>query len=590
MDIKGEILDFINRNETTGALLLKGKWGCGKSFLVKKIAEEQGNTKKAAIAIVSLFGLDSVAAVNKSVKDKFVSFRFGALDKANNKITKAFTKIIKDGLEIANKAANGNAALSAASHGISSAMNYDVLGFIEIKNTIKQGEIIRKFVIVFDDLERSNLEKKELLGAINEYVENKQIKVIIIADEDKVDGEEYKEYKEKLISRTIKMTADYEALIDSIINGYAETAIGYKVFLKENVSLIKQVFRESQTDNLRILKTAIADFERIYAAWKESEISINMMKWALYTFIAEVFVSKAPKEKKENEDKKSISFLFDDKTEQYTNKGKNNSSFWELRRWIYDGVWNKSSFIEELTQKYSVPDVSPVERFILFNFWDLQQKDIDEGLPAAVSLAYEGELSRDQLIYILTKIHYLKEHSVTLPCEIRYDLMEQGFSKRIEGIKTGTINEPQSHTFAENTQLDNDALHLYQMIKGLEDQLYAWNNRKMLIDYFIGESILSRGPFRGLYIQELDDELLEVFKKAYLDSTNTRKRELVSTLVQSVFDFSTYSNERDIQHTKQNLTRLVEWLNAMPSNDSITALINQSTINEINKMNLMQKP
>ena len=84
MDIQGEILEYINRNETTGALLLTGKWGCGKSYLVKKIAKDQDEGKKAAMAIVSLFGLDSVAAINKSVKDKYLGFQLGALDKVNN--------------------------------------------------------------------------------------------------------------------------------------------------------------------------------------------------------------------------------------------------------------------------------------------------------------------------------------------------------------------------------------------------------------------------------------------------------------------------------------------------------------------------
>ena len=64
--------------------MLTGKWGCGKSYLVKKIAEDQEKEKKAAMAIVSLFGLDSIAAINKSVKDKYLGFQLGALYKVNN--------------------------------------------------------------------------------------------------------------------------------------------------------------------------------------------------------------------------------------------------------------------------------------------------------------------------------------------------------------------------------------------------------------------------------------------------------------------------------------------------------------------------
>ena len=79
MDVKTEILDYIKSPETTGALLLTGKWGCGKSYLIKEIAKELNENKTAAVAIVSLFGLDSVTAINKRVKDEYISFKLEEL-------------------------------------------------------------------------------------------------------------------------------------------------------------------------------------------------------------------------------------------------------------------------------------------------------------------------------------------------------------------------------------------------------------------------------------------------------------------------------------------------------------------------------
>ena len=35
MDIKKEILAFIRREEDTGALLITGKWGSGKTYYIK---------------------------------------------------------------------------------------------------------------------------------------------------------------------------------------------------------------------------------------------------------------------------------------------------------------------------------------------------------------------------------------------------------------------------------------------------------------------------------------------------------------------------------------------------------------------------
>ena len=106
----------------------------------------------------------------------------------------------------------------------------------------------------------------DLLGAINEYSENKQIKTIIVADEERISNENYGEFKEKVISRTIKLSSDFDVIIDAIVSEYKETANGYAVFLKENLCMLLQVFHESGQGNLRTFKSFILDFERVYSA------------------------------------------------------------------------------------------------------------------------------------------------------------------------------------------------------------------------------------------------------------------------------------------------------------------------------------
>lgn len=588
MDIRAEILDYMTRKELTGALLLTGQWGCGKSYLMKAIAKELNESKSAAVAVISLFGLDSIAAINKRVKDEYTGFLLGTLGKTAKKVSKALTTVAKDGMAVASVASGGAPGLSAASQGLSSVMTYDILGFIDVKNTVGKDEKARQFIIVFDDLERNNIPKKDLLGAINEYVENKNIKAIIVADQDKINGDEYKEYKEKLISRTIRMSADYEALIDSIIDNYSETTENYKSFLVENSVLLKQVFNESKSNNLRTLRVALADFERIFAAWIEAGIPTENMKWALYTFAAEVFISKSPKKEEPVQNKKNASFYFEKKEDPYTNKGKNRSSFSSFNQWIYSGVWDKEHFVDELKDRYAESEDTPVERFLYYSFWSLQQKDIDEGLPEAVNLAYEGALSRENLIALLTKAHYLKACSISLPCEIDYSKIEAGLKKRINLIKTGAITEPKCHTFATNDQLDLEAQNLYEQIEKVEDKMDAWDHRSIFIDYLHEQNSGFRKSVRGLYMEELDDDLLTLFEEVYSHADNYDKREYATALLGLVFDFDTYSSKDNIVKTRQNFLRLVDWLEKLPNEDSITTLINKSFVEHIQASAIMK--
>ena len=141
---------------------------------MKQIAKDLNQEKAAAIAVISLFGLDSISAINKRVKDEYISLKLGTLGKSARKLSKKLAILVKDGLAVAGSAAPGVTGLAAASQGLSSALSYDLFGFFDVQSTIGNNDSKRKFVIVFDDLERCDINsKKDILGAINNFVENK---------------------------------------------------------------------------------------------------------------------------------------------------------------------------------------------------------------------------------------------------------------------------------------------------------------------------------------------------------------------------------------------------------------------------------
>lgn len=584
MDIKSELLDYINCNENTGALLLTGPWGCGKSFLVKQIAKELNDEKSAAVAVISLFGLDSVSAINKSVKDEYISLKLGTIGNTTRKISKKLSTLIKDGLAVASIASPETTGLSAVSHGLSTALSYDLFSYIDVQNSIGTDDNKRKFVIVFDDLERCGINSnKDLLGSINNFIENKQIKVIIITDEEKINEPDYSEYKEKLISRTLYMSADYESIIENIVHNYKEVSNGYQSFLVDNISLLKSVFFESNTFNIRILKSILADFERVYTAWKESGIATDYMKFALYTFGAEVYSSKAYKKDEESSEKQEFTFFTNEKEEQYPNKGKHHSSFSSIRHWMKFGAWDEEQFTNELKQKYSEKDKTPLYRFLTCMFWDLQQKDIDKGLPQAVSLAYNGELSRDQMVNLIGKIYALKENDITIPVTVDYQRMEKGLDKRLIKIQNGDIEEPKSYMFIEENRVDEEAKNLRKALEKFDNRIAAAKNKEKFKLYINGDDSIPSYSLKHLYFEEFDDDLLCLFEAKYSSSENSARREMALVLLDLSFDYPEYSNAENQRHTKENFEKLINYLKSLNDTDSIAKLINKSFIENVSK-------
>jgi len=69
MDILNELKIYVNSKEHSGAVLLTGSWGCGKTYLIKKFKKEIDSDEKVVL-IVSLFGIDSIDSLTRAIKDQ----------------------------------------------------------------------------------------------------------------------------------------------------------------------------------------------------------------------------------------------------------------------------------------------------------------------------------------------------------------------------------------------------------------------------------------------------------------------------------------------------------------------------------------
>lgn len=116
--------------------------------------------------------------------------------------------------------------------------------------------------LVFDDLERSTVDIKVLLGLINRFVEHHNCRVVVIAHDAKI-VQGFVEAKEKVFGQTLVVEPNVQEAFEAFVARFARAA--ESTSLKRLRGEILNVFKQSDTDSLRVLRHVVEDFERLAA-------------------------------------------------------------------------------------------------------------------------------------------------------------------------------------------------------------------------------------------------------------------------------------------------------------------------------------
>lgn len=241
------ILRYIRKENTEYAILIDGKWGVGKTFFIKnslkvKLQKEIKKTcRYKGIIYMSLYGIKDITQLE-------------------NKI---IYSIIENGILSNNERKTSKMLINGAKTYINSLEKKD-----SIMDLIKMFQEISKYIIIFDDLERCMISITELLGYINELIEHKNVKTILIANEDKMaevessyQNKEYYEIKEKLIGEVIYYNPNIEIILDYICDEEKEQLISR--IIKDNKYKIIEIMQKFNYKNIRTLKICISKFKTI---------------------------------------------------------------------------------------------------------------------------------------------------------------------------------------------------------------------------------------------------------------------------------------------------------------------------------------
>lgn len=239
------------------AVMINGEWGSGKTWLIENL-KDYIPMESLIFFHVSLYGKSSTSQIDDDIykclhpilssKGMIIA---GALSKA---LLKGTLKIDIDG----DKKGELNLSFGIPNEKIDKLLNQP-----------------QKTLIVFDDFERCVLNPTELFGYINELTEKHGCKVILLANERIFNEEEQKEKstyydaKEKVVGVTFKYLPEFETAISKFIDEINNSRL--KGIMKKDHKELRNIYKRSESHNLRALRKFIFDFERLYITLPENQ-------------------------------------------------------------------------------------------------------------------------------------------------------------------------------------------------------------------------------------------------------------------------------------------------------------------------------
>lgn len=281
------ILHYLTEDKTKSAIMLTGPWGTGKSYYIqnelKPFLEKKENGGHSCV-IVSLYGLKDTAEISQSI---YLGTRMKFLTAASEKsttVTFAGETIIK---------------------GIAGAFGVDLsVSERSLKRLYASVNLTGKLVVL-EDLERSGIDILEVLGYVNNLVEQDGVKVLLVANEeeliqytplkvstkadlertemlDRITGHRdrlftdstiaYLKVKEKTISDTIEFEEDYQTAIREIVQMFDNETLN-KFSTIESIKDILDIMLHCQSYNLRSFIFACQKTNDIFSSLDEKYLS-----------------------------------------------------------------------------------------------------------------------------------------------------------------------------------------------------------------------------------------------------------------------------------------------------------------------------
>ncbi|MBR3839601.1 MAG: hypothetical protein IKM20_00510 [Erysipelotrichales bacterium] len=259
------IIDYIdkyiwNTKIEAAAVMINGNWGSGKSYFIKNVLlpKLKNKNRRKKYYYVTMNGVSSSDELQKRINAAVIRFN---LEKEDKDDIASFITGIDALIEEENLLLNTN-------------LLFNILGKTKKLLTSK---LLKDAVFVFDDFERCSMETSNSLGIINDLIEHKNCKCIIVANEIEVGKkDDYKKIKEKFISRTLEFKSDIDSFLSELyLRSFCnenDLKIGEMLW-----DIIKKEILRIFDGNLRTIQSTIIISNEVYHLIKSLVNSENDM-------------------------------------------------------------------------------------------------------------------------------------------------------------------------------------------------------------------------------------------------------------------------------------------------------------------------
>lgn len=258
---------------STGTLMVSGEWGCGKTYHMEKEVMPALQKKGWNPVKVSLFGIESVNEIPLRIADNYKRPESDKGERTEKEKKRSWLcNWVK---EKTGKTVAKGAQLVSNMPWLKDYVDVDAL-LSNYSGLLYKFIPTEKTVIILDDIERAidTIDVHTLLGVINDLVEQRGYKVIVIANNSYMQqkSKEKLVFKEKVIEKTLVYEPDVVPIFKELCEKDYSSPFTKFMTAQKAVEVIDPSYPSYQEDkglqvelhNIRILKFALAHFNKIY--------------------------------------------------------------------------------------------------------------------------------------------------------------------------------------------------------------------------------------------------------------------------------------------------------------------------------------